>query len=337
VRPLEHLTQRGKVQRLRRVARAALAEYDLDDAHLTFLSDRGNVSFRVDAPRQEARFLLRVYSPEKFSTAAVWSELEWLRALSEDTGLVVPAPVPNRSGALVTEATVDGVPGARACALMRWVEGRSLGFRVTPVQAGRIGGLLARLHRHAENWPQPAGFERPCYDLDRLCAAVEKLRPAVQEGIIPEPVFNVFAAGVEHGREVVERLEQRSDAFGLIHLDLHEGNRLFYRAEVRPIDFSECGLGYYLYDIASALLSLFPRHSRSLVEGYQALRSLPEDYRPLIEAFLVIAIVNNMVFLASRPEEHESLRSSRWRVAAMIEQVYLRGEPFLFGWDRELV
>ena len=81
MRPFASLSRHGQIRRLRRAAETALAEYADVDARLTFLSDRGNLTFRVDAPPHGTRFLLRVYDPGKSSRAAVLSELAWLKAL----------------------------------------------------------------------------------------------------------------------------------------------------------------------------------------------------------------------------------------------------------------
>jgi Ser/Thr protein kinase RdoA (MazF antagonist) len=75
-------------------------------------------------------------------------------------------------------------------------------------------------------------------------------------------------------------LDEDGDNFGLIHADLHLDNALFWRDEVRVIDFDDCGFGYWLYDIAVALWELRDRndceHFRSaLIDGYTRHRPLP--------------------------------------------------------------
>ena len=42
-----------------------------------------------------------------------------------------------------------------------------------------------------------------------------------------------------------------SDEGGLIHADLHLGNALFQRGQVKLIDFDDCGTGPRLYDSPS--------------------------------------------------------------------------------------
>ena len=57
-------------------------------------------------------------------------------------------------------------------------------------------------------------------------------------------------------RRVMMQLGDSADKVGLIHADLHLDNALFWRDNVRVIDFDDCGFGYWLYDIAVALWEL---------------------------------------------------------------------------------
>jgi Ser/Thr protein kinase RdoA (MazF antagonist) len=91
--------------------------------------------------------------------------------------------------------------------------------------------------------------------------------------------FDQVASGM---RRVMTHLGEDADSFGLIHADLHLGNALFWRGEVRVIDFDDCGFGYWLYDIAVALWELRYRNDyedfrSALIEGYTQHRPLPGD------------------------------------------------------------
>ena len=81
-------------------------------------------------------------------------------------------------------------------------------------------------------------------------------------------------------RRAMSHLGEGADTVGLIHADMHLGNALFWRGEVKVIDFDDCGFGYWLYDIAVSLWELRHRndyeHFRSaLIDGYTRRRPLP--------------------------------------------------------------
>lgn len=149
------LTPAGRARRLRRLAQAALDQYDgFDEAKLMLLSTTEHALFRVDVPsasRTDGQgFVLRIYHPDAYDAASVAVELAWLAALCRETELVVPEPVPARDGALRVVAAVAGVPEPRACVLFRWVDGRRLKARLSARALERVGRFVAKLHRHAE-------------------------------------------------------------------------------------------------------------------------------------------------------------------------------------------
>lgn len=331
-----------------RVAETALAHYAVGDARLVFLGHSENVTFRVEAqggrhpgPGEldaHGRFLLRIHHPATRFRTDIWqrrdvinSELLWLAALRRDTELVVPNPVRNQTNNFVTEVVIDGAYEPLNCTLLHWVDGRLLGDKRTPVQASRVGALMARLHQHASQWKLPQGFVRPKYDSEALQASLMNLRPAVRNGIISTADFEVFNTAVQRIHRMVTALGETQHTWGLIHADLHESNYIFYRSEARPIDFSYCGFGHYLFDIAYTLRHLVPENRRSFLSGYQSVRELPNDYQSIVEAFFIGGTVRNYAVLASDPREYNFLSQSVPHATKRIFSKYLKGEPFLFN------
>src|SRR4029453_17509239 len=97
----ELVSKRAQVARIRRTAVRALADYPVDEPHLSFIAHGENTTFRVAS--RGARFLMRVHRPNRHgrgvdSRVAVGSELAWLAALQADTDLSVPAPIRARRG-----------------------------------------------------------------------------------------------------------------------------------------------------------------------------------------------------------------------------------------------
>jgi Ser/Thr protein kinase RdoA (MazF antagonist) len=81
-------------------------------------------------------------------------------------------------------------------------------------------------------------------------------------------------------QRVMTQLGDGADQAGLIHADLHLDNALFWRGDVRVIDFDDCGFGYWLYDIAVSLWELrrrddYGQFRAALINGYTQHRPLP--------------------------------------------------------------
>jgi Ser/Thr protein kinase RdoA (MazF antagonist) len=292
---------RQRIARMRRVAVRALDAYPLVDRELRFVADEENATFRVDAtaPDGRDRFLLRVHRPARHgrdvdSAAAVGSELGWLMALRAETDLLVPVPFRTIEGKLTTVAASPDVPDARVCSVLRWMDGRVHAAAPRPVHLYRLGGVMARLHNHAGQWRVPPGFVRIRWDWETFFGdtmVYGGIGAADCWELLPEDLRRRFARVASGMRRVMSQLGDGADNAGLIHADLHLGNALFWRGEVKVIDFDDCGFGYWLYDIAVALWELrhrndYERFRSALIGGYTRHRPLPPGYLAHLDDFI---------------------------------------------------
>jgi Ser/Thr protein kinase RdoA (MazF antagonist) len=156
--------------RLQLLAEKALLRYYLRAAQCVLLQYEDNAVFHITTHTGE-QFVLRVNAAEGQSAAEQRSEMQWLTALRQETNLVVPEPVSNIDGSLVTTATISEVPEPRHCVLLRWIPGDPPTSAIPPEVIERIGAFTAHLHRHAEHFPFPAEFVRPSWDWERLFGA----------------------------------------------------------------------------------------------------------------------------------------------------------------------
>ena len=273
------LTRRAELIRLRHLAWAGLGRYPLAAGRLTFVAHGENTTFRHEGA--DGRHLVRVHRPQRHgrevdSEAAVGSELMWLQALRRDTGLAVPRPVLARDGALTV--TVNSADVARVCSVLRWMDGRVHENSPRPVHLHQLGGAIAQLHRHADEWTPPPDFVRIRWDHATFFGNVMVYgdTPAARcWELLPREVRTRFRAV---GGRVFDLMASAHDV-GLIHADPHLGNALFHRGAVKLIDFDDCGTGPRVYDLAVAVWELrdrpdYPAFRDALLSGYHALRDL---------------------------------------------------------------
>jgi Ser/Thr protein kinase RdoA (MazF antagonist) len=331
MKPYDELTRLGQLRRTRRLAGTALEAYGLIGARLTFVQYTANIVYRVDAPGPVLdgdgpgpyvpnRYLLRVLYTNHWE--GVEGELTWLAALSREAGLPVPEPVPTLAGELLTRITTPGVPEGRIISLMRWIDGQRLttGFRPSHFRAW--GRMMARLHEFSAGWQPPQGFERPHWDWEGQLGGRGFPTP-VEELVasMPQHLQEPFQVVSREARAVMESLGKGPDAYGLIHSDLYPENVLFKGGEAYPIDFEDCGFGYWLWDIAVALC-LWPWTEEwhwkrdAFLEGYAQVRTLPESQLKHLDLFMATQYAT-MVLWASlfikndpaRQAEHEAWRT----------------------------
>jgi Ser/Thr protein kinase RdoA (MazF antagonist) len=328
------VSDRQRIARMQRVAVRALDAYPLVDRELRFVADEENATFRVAAmaPDGRDRFLLRVHRPARHgrdvdSAAAVGSELGWLTALRAETDLLVPAPVRTIEGKLTTTvAASPDVPEPRVCSVLRWMDGRIHAAAPRPVHLYRLGDVMARLHDHAGRWRLPPGFVRIRWDWETFFGdtmVYGGIGAADVWDLLPEDLRRRFARAAARMRRVMGHLGQGADNAGLIHADLHLGNALFWRGEVKVIDFDECGSGYWLYDIAVALWELRHRndyeHFRSaLTGGYTRHRPLPPGYLAHLDDFIAAREVAFGLWFTGTAQVNPAFRAGLDEVQADI-------------------
>ena len=306
--PFAALSHRAQVGRLKRLAAAALVQYDLPGARLAPLVHAFNTTFQVtDAGGN--RYALRITRPGKCTVAEVQSELAWLVALHRDTDLVVPDPVPTRAGALLAVAAAPGVPEPRICALFRWVPGRFVRARLMPHHLEQVGRLTARLQDHAQGFQSPPGFTRPHIDdIPATRAAVVTLLAGVRPPSDPSARLRqsgqavaLVEAALDRVAATLEGLGHGPDAYGLIHSDLHQWNYLFHHGQVHLLDFDDCGYAPFLYDLAVTTFEVehcprFPTLRAALLAGYGAIRPLPRDPETVLTTLTQLRRIQNLVW-----------------------------------------
>jgi len=324
------LTRLGQLRRTRQLAKAALAAYGLSAAHLEFVQYSANVIYRVDVqgslpvregqgPYVANRYLLRVLYTDHLE--GVKGEMTWLAALSREAGLPVPEPVPTLEGDLVISIATPEVPRGRIVSLMRWIDGRKLSTGFRPSHFRAWGRMVARLHQFSAGWQPPEGFERPVWDWDGQLGGryfdggVEDLVASM-----PSHLKEPFQVVSQEARQVMAGLGKGPDAYGLIHADMYPENVLFKGDEAYPIDFEDCGFGYWLWDIAVGLC-LWPWTEEwywmrdAFLEGYARVRTLPESQLRHLDLFMATQYAT-MVLWASMFIKNDPARRAgheEWR------------------------
>jgi len=290
------LSAEGVAARLEPVARRALVEYGVaPDAALTLLNVSENATYAVDDPATGERTVLRVHRHGYHDAAEIESELAWLDALREDTGVRTPRVIPTPDGRRLVAMAEDGQPDPRHVVRFEFLPG------VEPVEDGPslpqsfelLGGITARMHEHALTWRRPAGFARFAWDYDGAFGTVARWG-RWQDGI---------AVGAAE-REVLGRLDAALQArlarfgsephrYGLVHADLRLANLLEDGEECYVIDFDDSGFSWFLYDFGTAV-SFFeddprvPELTDAWTRGYRSVRDLPAEDEAEIPTFILM-------------------------------------------------
>ena len=330
MKPYAELTRLGQLRRIRQLAEIALDAYGLHRARLTFLRYFANVTYRVDLPGPDPqgrdpgpylpnRYLLRVLLSGNWEYAK--GEMTWLAALSGEAGLPVPQPVPTREGELLMRITTPGVPRGRIVSLMRWVDGRKLPTELRPRHLRAWGQMVARLHHFAAGWQPPEGFQRFVWDWEGLLGG-QGFRCTVEELVasMPSHLQEPFLVASQEAKAVMEALGKGPDAYGMVHADMYPENVLFKAGEVLPIDFEDCGFGYWLWDIAVALSEQpwtddWYRQRDALLAGYDQIHTLPGSQIEHLDLFLAAQYATGVLWASQFMQDDPARRTQHeaWR------------------------
>ncbi|MEP7025040.1 MAG: phosphotransferase [Actinomycetota bacterium] len=260
-------------------------------ATLTLLSLSENATYRVDDPTTNRVAVLRVHRTGYHQPGAVESELAWLQALRRDEGLATPAVYSAPDGREVVDITIG--PLTRQSVLFEWLPGTEPPEDQLAEKFELLGGICARMHRHAQGWARPAEFTRFHWDFD--CTVGQTPRwGRWQDGIGVGPQEQVILG---RAADLMERRLRRFGAgpgrFGLIHADMRLANLLVSGDSIRVIDFDDCGFGWYLFDIGAALSFIehdprVPALCDAWLRGYRAVLPLPDEDVAEIPTFVLL-------------------------------------------------
>ena len=263
------------------------------------------------------RFVLRVHGDDE-SREHIESLLRWLRALA-GAGLPVPRPVCAGQGDMLIEQAVAGLPGTQRCSLLTWLEGASLTPEdLRPRHTRAMGELLAHLHDFAARWRTPPGFARPRLDAAALFA---ERSAGADEACFSAELREAMRIVERQTSALMRRLDAAPAAQGLIHGDLIAKNCLFREDGAGALDFDACGQGYFLYDLAPAMLQISAlTRRRALAEalwtGYTARRPLADARGPELEIFVAARLAASCRWLAA----HRHVPAVRARMGELLAQ-----------------
>jgi len=211
--------------------------------------------------------------------------------------------------------------------LMNWIDGKVLS-KPTDIQIINMGRLLAQLHNASESFTPKENQQFPMWGIESFHKNMKKLKQ-YHSSFLSENGWKTYLSVADKIVAELENVKKSSQNYGIIHGDFHMENIIFRENAAFPIDFGRCGYGYFLYDIASAILGLSWQCRKKFIEGYVSLRELEVGYEQLLETMFVKVMIENYCHHCSDPHETEGLIAEQSYAQAYM-QVYLKGHSFLF-------
>jgi len=299
---------RNEESSLDEVARAACQRYGVGaDCSIQLLNFSENATYLVTDPGTGVHRVLRIHRAGYSLPQEIASELAWMTALRDESGVRTPRALPAVDGALVIQTPTEPSGTSRSCVMFEYLLGEAPSEDNLTEAFEQLGEVAARMHRHAESWTPPLGFTRRTWDLDTTIGE----RPhwgSWRDG----PVLD---AATEHLLDrVATVLRSRLDdygkspgRFGLVHADMRLANLLLHDGSCSVIDFDDSGYSWYLWDLATALTFIedrpdVPQLVHLWLRGYEALRPLDSDDRQHIPDLIMLRRLLVLAWIGSHAD-----------------------------------
>jgi len=298
------LSRYGRLRRMHEMAKAALYDYGMGEADIKLVLQAGNTLYRVydrssvdqtidNDLFEPGQYLLRIYQTGWQTDAAIEWELNWMAGMRLEMDLPVPEPIKRFDGGYLTHISIPGIPTPRVCALTRWVKGRLLGNDGRPEHYKAQGRLMAKMHNFSQQWTLPPEDTKRHYDWNGLFMndAEINLQPGESWNYLPKDWVKPFRIVTDQFQQLIEEWGFGQEVYGLIHADMGlDANVLFHQGKPRLIDFDGSGFGYWMYDLAVAVMhclgkDYYYRYKDALLEGYSEFRIISQAHLEKLDLF----------------------------------------------------
>ncbi|MCP0886579.1 phosphotransferase [Ligilactobacillus sp. WILCCON 0076] len=153
----------------------------------------------------------------------------------------------------------------------------------------QIGKIAATLHTAAQKWTYPSFYNRIEWDFAGTFGKKNNFYNFDYHNTdwLKISEINILDDCVTLIKKRLEQYGKSKDRYGMIHSDLRAANLLQKNHQITVLDFDDCGMGWFMYDLASVVA--FTEHRpdieqvlSELITGYTQVRPLtPEDIQEL--------------------------------------------------------
>lgn len=289
------------------VANEAIRAYPLSaQAHARLLQLSENATYLVENAEGIPEGILRVGRPGYHTLDEYRSEMAWLRQINDYTPLIVANPLEARDGGDIQIIHAhDG--NTYFCVLYEFLEGRAPdeNDEMAAIHQFRVlGETTAYLHRQTAIWNGTSKLTRWEWTYDTILGDHAiwgdwRAMPGLTNANITQ-----FSRCSEVIHRRLDRYGRNKRNFGLIHADLRIANLLVEGQQIKVIDFDDCGFGWYLHDLASALSFIetkpcVPDLVNAWLDGYRTVMPFTDTDFLEIDTFIMMRRLQLMAWIGS--------------------------------------
>ena len=294
-----------------KIATLALKNYGMeqtDEVSMIVLSE--NATYMVKNKETGAKDgVMRVSRPGYHTLDELNSEMKWLRQINEYTPLIVANPLKGLNGQNIQVVTGPDKQNY-FCVICEFLSGISPdenNEEQMVKQFKYLGETTAYLHRQTEIWNGTKKLNRIDWTFDNIIGKTPKWGDWRK---FPDMTPEAQA----YLEEIVQIIEKRlmrygknENNYGLIHADLRLANLLIEGEQIKVIDFDDCGFGWHLHDLASALSfieekPIVPKLVNAWLSGYKKVLPFTDTDFEEIDTFIMMRRLQLTAWLGSHQQ-----------------------------------
>jgi len=282
-----------------------LSSYPIDVKSVVSINYEYNATLKVETTDGQL-FALRINTNSPRTPENLRAEIAFVRLLAEDGRVKVPHPIENREGNFYTSILHEASGRMFHCVLYSWILGEELEEEPqNEQQLSALGAAMATMHLAVEGFDLPEGSSLPTFD-DPLWWTEDFLLS--EKSVLDAEAKDLISQALAAIKSGVAKFYANGTP-RVIHADMHGGNALWYEGSLSVIDFDDCGIGFPLQDLATALYYLdTPEQDAAFRQGYESIAPVPQcSEKELRMLFLQRRIVLLNYLYETSNLEHRSM------------------------------
>ena len=311
-----------RVAALTAFAVEALTQWGVTNGEPELFLEGENAVFRAELA-DIGLCAVRVHRTDYHTADHLQSQVDWSRALARDGVVHTPDVIDTTAGeSFVTVAHPD-VPEPRFVSVLRWEPGEPLTAAGTATAATYhlLGQLMAGVHNHGRTWPGRATFTGLRWDAGSFVGDNANLGPFWNSRMLDADERTMMVEFRQLARRALDELGTDESRFGIVHGDFLPQNLLLRDDMITVLDFDDCGHGWYLMEIATALMGAaglpdYSTYRDALITGYRTRHPISSDDLELLPLLLALRTATYVGWVETRAHTP----AARERGAAIVRR-----------------
>lgn len=170
-----------------------------------------------------------------------------------------------------------------------------------------VGSIMAKMHLQSLGWKKPEFYRRITWDFDGTFGKKNNFYDVsyADRKWLSAHDIDILDRARETIRCRLALYGEGRQRYGMIHSDLRTANLLYDGKTMTVLDFDDCGMGWYMYDIAGAVALMEHRSDLSeivdeILKGYESIRPLDEADKKEIPTFIMMRRIGMLQSLICR-------------------------------------